>query len=300
MNDIFNIINHSDQIIYHGSYEQRQIIAYIQNVCNIDLAPFVPSKLNISGWNLGFVRNYALIYSKLMNFKKVLFIDDDIIVPSDKLIHAIFDLLSSYNIVGANISGLPDYSIIEYLIAKLGIKPSHPDNIVSGGFMAFNLDEVSSEFFINIYNEDWIWQIMHCNLKSTKYGEVYQIPTNIFNNYNRILGKARWQSIGEIAVDGLLLAKKEDCIDWNRLFNQRFWRQVIELNSKELEKTLLLTRNNTESLNKLEYDLLKKVIQYYKQIKPYLFINIFRKYNILRNNWLILLKKLNNCCYLVK
>jgi hypothetical protein len=59
-------------IIYHGRIKQSE---YLKKFKNLEHDGFI-RPLGTESWNLGYVRNYALIISKLLGYTKVLFIDE--------------------------------------------------------------------------------------------------------------------------------------------------------------------------------------------------------------------------------
>lgn len=202
---------------------------------------FLLRELGNINWNLGYARNFALLYSKSICADKVLFMDDDIHVYNPYLINDLFTSINDFLFVGANISGLVDDSVLGHIATDLGI---FNERMLSGGFMVFKPNKIS-HFFLNNYNEDWIWLFLH--LKGEKYlqkGEVLQELSNPLDNYQ---DKMVFQELGEIALDGIMNLFKEETND--DLINLLFWKRMIS----EREDYLDLLSKKAKEQNRMEY-----------------------------------------------
>jgi hypothetical protein len=188
---------------------------------------FLLRELGRAEWNLGYARNFALIYSQSIHANKVLFMDDDIQVSNLKLIDDLFQSLKDFQFVGANITGLVDDSVLGHIATDLGI---FNERMLSGGFMAFNPNNIDHNF-LNNYNEDWIWLFLQ--LKNDKYlqtGKVFQELSDPLSNYK---DKVIFQEFGEIALDGILDLYKEGSYD--TLIQLSFWERIIQEREEYLE-----------------------------------------------------------------
>lgn len=183
-------------------------------------APLRP--LGNPNWNLGFARNFALVYAKSLDLTQVLFCDDDIEIPSVDLISDFFELTDSYDFVGAEVTGMEDNSILDVVALDFGLTE---ERMLSGGFLAFRTEFIT-EFFLNEYNEDWVWLYLHGQSKQLRHGKVAQAITDkVPENYKRI----KFQEIGEILVDALQeiyrLSDKEKQLEsgdfWDRILDER-------------------------------------------------------------------------------
>lgn len=253
---------------YHGKVEQQALLKYF--VDKKSLYPFL-RQLGLKEWNLGFVRNYALILSKIYGFKKVLFVDDDIIVQDVTLIKKILMRLDYVDFVGSKVIGMPDDSVVGHLMRACGGKYYE---FLSGGFLAFNINKIS-EYFINFYNEDQIWFFLHpATTKYEIFGEVTQEQYDPFRN---VVLKALRQEFGEILDEG---AEKAFYYNDSRLLiTEDFWKgicstrieylnQLKDLSvSKEIESTALKVHNALmDYYSKISYNALSKVfIDYFSQ-----------------------------------
>ncbi len=293
-----------NNIFFHDKHKQRVIL---QNLRDLNIDAFV-KHLSVKGWNLGFARNYAIILSKVLGYKKVIFMDDDIIVRDDDIIVNIMEKLNEVDFVGAKISGMPDNSLLGHIIRACNIEEEEflsagfllqtinsekklrtikPYELLSGGFLAFNLDAVS-EYFFNYYNEDWIWLFLHGpKTKGINYGKVYQLPYDPFQN---AVEKAMFQEFGEILVDGVYTALKERR-NFSQLIYKSFWKGILEKRFIDIKKLAELCKGN--EIEYITLDVCKALLKYYSKAGPDIFAKVFTAYFEQRAGWLFILEKLN-------
>lgn len=235
-------------------------------ICNIDNISFL-NNLGSYQWNLGYVRNFALIYSKYNNFNKVMFMDDDIEISGNDLVYDSFSLLDNCDFVGAFIKGMIDDSIIGHILNKLDIKDTD-ERMLSGGFLFFDPSAVEIPF-VNFYNEDWIWLIFQLKTgkKSIQKGEVYQKKYNPFLNYKE---KILFQEKGEIMVDALFRLYKIG--NFELLTKHYFWGNILT----ERKNYLNFIYNISIRKNEILYaEIIKWVISNYSRFSSNLFRHSF-------------------------
>jgi hypothetical protein len=195
-------------------------------------------------WNLGYMRNFALLFAISLGLKQVLFMDDDIVVPYPILIDELFIATTKYPFTGAFIAGMIDDSILGHIASDLGV---FNERMLSGGFMAFNPDHVD-HFFLNNYNEDWIWLFLH--LQGRDYlqkGEVFQVASDPLANYQE---RVLFQEYGELALDGILDLFKEE--NFSDLCSQGFWERMVHERDDYL-KALLSKAQFAEQTEIIQY-----------------------------------------------
>ena len=274
-------IRNSQFIIYHGRAEQKDLID-ILCVKNSVLSPFI-NKLGDKKWNLGYARNYAILLAKCLGLKKVLFMDDDITIPNPKLPAQIFEKLDKYNFVGSKVVGMLDDSVSGHIVRKLNLEP---EEYYSGGFIAFRVEDVK-EYFINQYNEDWIWMYLHnFSLNFHHFGEVKQQPFDPFTNGN---AKVIAQEFGELMVDGVkesFIVKKIDLLS-----NLTFWEKIVK------EKQDYYRDLSNKCLKKGFADLqsvIDSAAKYSATIKPSALFTIFNRYFEQKKLWISILSKIES------
>lgn len=225
---------------------------------NIDFPryAFLLRTMGQKDWNLGYVRNFALLYAKSINRDRVLFMDDDIQVMNSDLISKLFYSLEEYTFAGANIEGLVDDSALGHIATDLEIIN---ERMLSGGFMVFNPEKID-QFFLNNYNEDWIWLFLQ--LKNKEYlqiGKVLQELNDPLLNYKT---KILFQEFGEIALDGILDLYQTghydllcDLLFWERLVKERkeylnlLTLKAIKRDKKKYVEIIQWVQSNTTNFN---------------------------------------------------
>jgi len=228
---------------------------------------FLLREVGSAEWNLGYARNFALLYSKSICANKVLFMDDDIQVPNLKLIDDLFQSIKDFQFVGANITGLVDDSALGHIATDLGI---FNERMLSGGFMVFN-PNIIDQYFLNNYNEDWIWLFLQIKGKEhLQTGEVAQELSNPLANYqNKII----FQEHGEIALDGIIELFKEGSYD--SLVELSFWKRMLA----EREEYLNLLSERAKEKNKSEYiEIIDWIKKNSTKFKAETFASLFEKY----------------------
>jgi hypothetical protein len=100
-------------VLYNGKHEYDYFVKS-KNII-VEKYRFILRQIGNSEWNLGYSRNFALLFSKAIGIDKALFIDDDITVHNINLVSSSFKLLEKYDFVGANITGIDDDSIIGHI-----------------------------------------------------------------------------------------------------------------------------------------------------------------------------------------
>lgn len=228
---------------------------------------FLLREVGSTEWNLGYARNFALLYSKSIHANKVLFMDDDIQVPNLKLIDDLFQSIKDFQFVGANITGLVDDSALGHIATDLGI---FNERMLSGGFMVFN-PNIIDQYFLNNYNEDWIWLFLQ--LQGKKYlqtGDVFQELSNPLANFQT---KIIFQEHGEIALDGVLNLFKEG--SYESLVELSFWKRMLD----EREGYLNLLNKKAREKNKTEYiEIIDWIKKHSENFKAEAFASLFEKY----------------------
>jgi hypothetical protein len=252
----------------HQYFGRREFILFTKgNKIELKKFPFLLRQLGNVNWNLGYARNFALVVAKSLYLKKVLFMDDDIIVHSPGQIDTLFTLLGEYDFAGAHISGLVDDSILGHIATELGI---YNERMLSGGFMTFNPFKIE-HYFLNNYNEDWIWLFLHLNTKrQIQTSEVFQSIGNPFHNYKR---KILFQEFGETALDGILDLYPGKL--YESLTSEVFWQRMI----KERMDYLNHLFDCSEKKNLIDYmKIINYVIANSSALDPKSFTNLFSEY----------------------
>lgn len=256
-------------IKYHGRQEQKIVIDSL----NVTYAQKFIGRLGNNKWNLGRNRNYGIIYSILSGYKKVIFMDDDV-VCNNETIDNVFIKLSECSFVGATIFGMPDHSIVGHIYRACGsLLPQY----VSSTFIGIDLYKVK-QYFINKYNEDWIWLFLeNYGQDVPKIGSVTQLTFDPFVNWK---SKIEFQEFGEILWNGLHYNKP---FNINKLTNADHWGNILQVRKEEINRisTFSLPYNLKNNIFSIKAYLLKK----HKDYSGKSFAKIFEYYFSELENW---------------
>lgn len=181
---------------------------------------FLLRRPGIKEWNLGYMRNLALILTRHYKLDRVAFIDDDIVVTDIHSFRSLYKELDQFAFSGPEIVGLRDDSIIGHIAHRVGYSE---ERLLSGGCIFFSPGTVK-HYFLNIYNEDWIWLLLHCNegMNFTMKQEVYQLYNDPFESFGN---KIEFQEQGEVLLNCLLKAQKNGVSP--NLVETDCWNSVI-------------------------------------------------------------------------
>lgn len=193
--------------------------------------------LGSSSWNLGIARNFAFDHSLYRKSDKILFVDDDISGIKENIIEHGFTTLTKNRFVSCNLKGVEDNSIIGHIAKKVGVKDDGL-KMLSGGFLFLAPASLSHRFY-NIYNEDWIIQLLE------KEKERILLPYSVQHNVGQQLKwtpeQVLFQEPGELIVEALLENSKALSLSYT------FWDRILENRIKfieEIEEASLKTENH--------------------------------------------------------
>ncbi|HET6710115.1 hypothetical protein [Amycolatopsis sp.] len=143
-----------------------------------------------------FKRNLGLLVAVLAGWKRILFLDDDIVLPNPADLGVAAGLLDEYAVVGLANSGMPDNSVVCHAIRDAGQKQ---DTFIGGGALAVG-EAAFSSFFPNIYNEDWFFLLDGMKLRpSATTGEARQKDYDPYRDPRR----ARGEELGDTLAEGV-------------------------------------------------------------------------------------------------
>src|SRR5215475_14013284 len=129
-------------------------------------------------------RNLALMLARMLEWSRILFLDDDItkLAPSD--MRRASGLLDAHQAVGLHVGGFPDHSVVCHAYRQSG---GEQQAFIGGGALAVAATR-STSFFPDIYNEDWFY-LLDANGKGLQSvavtGEVCQYRYDPFRNPDR-------------------------------------------------------------------------------------------------------------------
>ncbi|WP_244211165.1 hypothetical protein [Amycolatopsis kentuckyensis] len=140
-------------------------------------------------------RNLGLLIAILTGWKRILFLDDDIVLPEPDDLAAAAGLLREHPVVGLRNAGMPDNSVVCHALRGIG---AAQESFIGGGALVVG-EKAFSSFFPNIYNEDWFFLLDGCELRSTAVtGMAIQRPYDPYN-----VRRARAEELGDTLAEGL-------------------------------------------------------------------------------------------------
>ena len=222
--------------------------------------------------DLSMKRNLGLVLARMMRWRRIFFLDDDIRDISYPDLQSTVNMLGSFSAVGMWVTDYPDNSIVCHANRETG---GSQDVFVSGAALAVDCD-ADIGFFPDIYNEDWLFffddasngRLANSSLKATQF---CYYP---FANPRR----AAWQEFGDVLAEGLyaLLHLGLGIQD----ANHGYWRSFIEARRNFLEEIasrsgkahqnmqaelLASVQSAQKCLLKIEPDLCERYIQLWRQ-----------------------------------
>ena len=162
-----------------------------------DIKDQLPSACGHHVTDLSMKRNVGLVLAKMLGWRRIFFLDDDIRDIAYPDLQRTVDMLGSFSAAGMWVTEFPDNSIVCHANRMTG---GGQDVFVSGAALAVDC-ESDIGFFPDIYNEDWLFffdaasegMLGNSHLKAT---QLYYYP---FANADR----AAWQEFGDILAEGL-------------------------------------------------------------------------------------------------
>ncbi len=147
--------------------------------------------------DLSMKRNVGLVLARMLQWRRIFFLDDDIRDINFPDLQSTVNMLGSFPAVGMWVTSFPDNSIVCHANRMTA---GSQDVFVSGAALAVDCD-ADVGFFPDIYNEDWLFffddaaasRLANSGLKAT------QLCYYPFANARR----AAWQEFGDVLAEGL-------------------------------------------------------------------------------------------------
>ncbi|MFL6126232.1 hypothetical protein [Actinophytocola sp.] len=166
-------------------------------------------------------RNLGLLLSRLIGWRRIVFLDDDIKVPEPMDLRDAVGMTDHYAGVGLvidQVEGMPDNSVVCHAFREAG---GEQDVFIGGGALAIGTASMTS-FFPNIYNEDWFFLLDDDGLRPTATtGTAVQKVYDPFRE-----DRARMEELGDCLAEGLfwLLDNGRSLRD----ATERHWRTFLD------------------------------------------------------------------------
>jgi hypothetical protein len=140
-------------------------------------------------------RNFGLLLSHLLRWKRVVFLDDDVRVPDPSDLGRAVSLLGTHAAVGLGIDGFPDNSVVCHAFREAG---GWQDTFIGGGALAVDVERNRS-FFPNVYNEDWLF-VLDAEKGLQSVATVGRVLQDRYDPY--LPERARAEELGDVLAEG--------------------------------------------------------------------------------------------------
>jgi hypothetical protein len=188
-------------VIARAPYDGAEVIAI--DVAGLDhLLPSFRTTRLIDGTHLhrptdtSFKRNLGLLVARTAGWRRVVFMDDDIVVPEPDDLSRAAGLLDRFDVVGMHNTGYPDNSVVCHALRAVG---GRQGTFIGGGGMVVRPHSTFS-FFPKIYNEDWFYLLHRARMGTVgRYGSMHQKSYDPFASPAR----ATSEEFGDCLAEGL-------------------------------------------------------------------------------------------------
>lgn len=192
-------------------------------------------------------KNVALLLARMLEWRAILFIDDDIRLGAPE-VQSELALLSDYSAVGYRVGGYPDAAVVTHVQLALsdltGGKGEGRGRSISGGsVLLLNPTAYPLPFFPNIYNEDWLF--LYDWIRDARVivaeGEAIQKPYDPFASIERVAS----EEFGELVTWGIysLLREGNDPAS----ANEAFWIDYLQQRQRKLAELTVSVRQIYDS-----------------------------------------------------
>jgi hypothetical protein len=179
--------------------------------------------------NLSLKRNLGLLLARYRNWRKVMFVDDDVIGLTQEHVNRVAHHLDANLFAGLKTLNFPDNSVVCHANRFIG----RPQGIfVSGAALGVNTSEgIDLQVFPDVYNEDWFAFAAEAHTTGVAHvGNVGQLEYNPFENPQR----ASFEEFGDLLAEGLY-ALFNDGYGLNR-GTESYWAYFIDARHRFIEE----------------------------------------------------------------
>jgi len=147
--------------------------------------------------DLSMKRNIALVLARMLKWRQIFFLDDDIRDITRPDLQTTVDMLGSFSAAGLWVTDFPDNSIVCHANRMTG---GSQDVFVSGAALAVDCT-TDIGFFPDIYNEDWLFFFDYA--ARGKLANSCLEATQLCYDPFAVAERAAWQEFGDVIAEGL-------------------------------------------------------------------------------------------------
>jgi hypothetical protein len=147
--------------------------------------------------NLSLKRNLGLMLARLLGWRKIMFLDDDLFGISAEHLRKVAGGLERTQVAGMVARSFPDNSVVCHANRDSG---GRQDNFVTGAALGVNCSNLPLAFFPDVYNEDWLFFANHAAA-----GGVMSVGNVRQDNYQPYADpeRAAREEFGDLLAEGL-------------------------------------------------------------------------------------------------
>jgi hypothetical protein len=157
----------------------------------------LPKACGLYTTDLSMKRNVGLLLARMLGWRRIFFLDDDIRDIAYPDLQRTVDMLGSFSAAGLWVTDFPDNSIVCHASRYTG---GSQDVFVSGAALAVDC-ESDIGFFPDIYNEDWLFMFDYAS--TGKLANSSLEATQLCYYPFAKAGRAAWQEFGDVIAEGL-------------------------------------------------------------------------------------------------
>lgn len=187
-------------VIARAPHGAAEVIAI--DVPGLDMLPSFRTTRLIDGTHLhrptdtSYKRNLGLLVARVAGWRRVVFMDDDIMVPEPDDLRRAAGLLDRFDVVGMHNIGYPDNSVVCHALREVG---GRQGTFIGGGGMVVAPHRTFS-FFPKVYNEDWFYLLNRVRISTVgRFGSMAQRSYDPFVSPDR----ATTEEFGDCLAEGL-------------------------------------------------------------------------------------------------
>jgi hypothetical protein len=147
--------------------------------------------------DLSMKRNVGLVVARMLGWRRIFFLDDDIRDINVPDVHGVVTMLGSCHTAGLRVTNFPDNSVACHAYRMTG---GRQDVFVSGAALAVDCQQ-NIGFFPDIYNEDWLF--FYDDAAHGRLGSSGRIVTQLTYDPFDDTRRAARQEFGDVLAEGL-------------------------------------------------------------------------------------------------
>jgi hypothetical protein len=227
--------------------------------------------------NLSTKRNLGLLLARMMDWKRIFFLDDDIRDIGYPDLQSTVSMLTQYRTAGMRVTEFPDNSAACHAHRLTG---KYQDVFLTGAALAVDMQH-DVGFFADIYNEDWLFifdDVASGNIGSSAR-RITQLRYDPFADPRR----AAWQEFGDILAEGLYALLDRDL---NLEHATRgYWRDFLRARRRFLEDILGRSDVAEDGVRKRLVSSVQAALYSSKTIQPRLLERYIQLWRQDRDEW---------------